>query len=307
MTGAKTEPAVCIVNPAAGVRRRARLEARIAAELPGAVVRHTRHPGHAAEIARRAVDDGCQTVIAVGGDGTLSEAANGMLAADRADPVRLAFVPAGTCNDFARGRPVADDLRALLDPGRDQLVDVGKVTYSRPGGGRATRYFLVSCTAGLVSVIGERFTGKTPVNRVLKRLSLPLAETAAGLRVLATWRPVRLRLDLDGTELRCTATNVAVLNVPFFAGGLSFGDGTTPDDGFLDTVVVDALGRVGVLELMWRLFRGKTGDHRAVRRWPLRTVGIDAEEPIPVEVDGEIIGRTPATFTVLPARLPTVT
>jgi diacylglycerol kinase (ATP) len=310
MTHTDVGPAVCIVNSTAGVRRGRAIEERISVELPDAVIRHTDHGGHATKIARQAVADGYRTVIAVGGDGTLSETANGVLAANRSDSVRLGFVPAGTCNDFVRGRSVASDLRALLDPDRDRKVDVGKVTYRRRSGATASRYFLVNCTVGIVSMIGHTFTEKTAANRILKRLSLPLAEAVSSARVLTGWRPIPLRLSVDGDELRCTATNVAVLKVPFFAGGLSFAGGAAPGDGYLDTVLVDGLGRNGVVNLMWQLFRGRAGDHDAVRRWSTHEVRVESDEsrpPLPVEVDGEIVGMTPAVFSVEPARLLTVT
>jgi diacylglycerol kinase (ATP) len=296
---------VCIVNPASGVRRRRTVEQRIAAELPGAAHWSTGYPGHGVDLGRRAVEDGYRTVVAVGGDGTLSEVANGVLRAG-AEKVRLAYVPAGTCNDFARGgRPVAH-LGDLLDGTRDRDTDVGTVTFTRPDGTPGHRYFLVSCTVGLISVIGQRFTGKTPVNRVLKRLSLPLAETAASVRVLAGWRPVPVRLALDGEASQPAITNLAVLKVPYFAGGLTFGSARPPAPGYLDAVQVLGMGRAGVAGLMWHVFRGNAAGHPAIRRREVRTVHVDADRPLPVEVDGEIVGYTPAAFSVHPSRLATV-
>jgi diacylglycerol kinase (ATP) len=296
---------VCIVNPAAGVRRRRTVEQRIAAQLPDAVCWRTGHPGHGVALGRRAVLDGYRTVVAVGGDGTLSDVANGVLRAG-GDDVRLAYVPAGTCNDFARGRTPVADLGDLLDSSRDRGTDVGSVVFTRPDGTSAERLFLVGCTVGLVSVIGRAFTEKTPVNRVLKRANLQLAEAASGLRTLAGWRPVEVRLEVDGERSGHAVTNVAVLKIPYFAGGLTFGSTAPPRDGRLDVVQALGLGRIGVLGLMWQVFRGAAASHAAIHRREARTVRIDADTPLPVEVDGEIVGHTPAVFSVHPSRLTTV-
>lgn len=296
---------VCIVNPASGVQRRRTIEQRLAAELPDAVCWPTRHPGHGIALGRQAVEDGYRMVVAVGGDGTLSEVANGILEAGE-EKVRLAYVPAGTCNDFARGLRPAANLGDLLDRTRDRETDVGTVTFTRPDGTRGHRYFLVSCTAGLISVIGQRFTEKTPINRMLKRLSLQLAETASSVRALAGWRPVAVRLELDGEPSNQTITNLAVLKVPYFAGGLTFGSAQPPQAGYLDAVRVTGVGRIGVVGLMWQVFRGAAAGHPAIHRQEVRTVRIDADSPLPIEVDGEIVGYTPAEFSVHPSRLTTM-
>jgi diacylglycerol kinase (ATP) len=307
MRSPDADEAVWIVNPAAGVRGRRSVEDRIRSDVPGALILHTRRPGEATDIARDMEAKGYRTVIAVGGDGTLSEVANGLLADGAGNSVRLGFVPAGTCNDFVRGRAVATDLRALLVSARAQQVDVGSVTYTPSGGGVETRFFLVGCTIGLVSTIGVRFTEKTTVNRIIKRISLPLAEVMTGIRTIARWRPVRLNLELDDEQMECSATNLAVMKVPFFAGGLTFGAGGAADSGLLDLVLVEALSRPRVVGMMWTLFRGKAEGHPSVRRWSVRRVLVDAEHPVPLEVDGEIVGYTPAEFSVIPRRLLTVT
>lgn len=296
---------VCIVNPASGVQRRRTIEQRLAAQLPDADRWPTRHPGHGIALGRQAVEDGYRTVVAVGGDGTLSEVANGILQAGQ-DGVRLAYVPAGTCNDFARGLQPAVNLADLLDPARDRETDVGTMTFTRPDGTQGHRYFLVSCTAGLISVIGQRFTEKTPVNRVLKRISLPLAESTSSIRALASWRPVAVRLELDGEPSDQTISNLAVLKVPYFAGGLTFGSAQPPQAGYLDAVRVVGVGRLGVVGLMLRVFRGAAEGHPAIHRQEVRTVRIDADSPLPVEADGEIVGYTPAEFSLHTSRLTTV-
>jgi len=185
--------AVWIVNPIAGVRG-SDYERRLRQALPDAVVRHTTGVHHATELAREAVRDGARTIAVVGGDGTLAEAANGVLDENPAGDVVLGFVPAGTCNDYARGREVNSDPRALLDPRRATRVDVGRITCTGPNGPES-RWFLCSCTIGIVSVMAASFTRKTRVNLAVKRVSVGLAQALFGVGELARWRPVGMRIS----------------------------------------------------------------------------------------------------------------
>lgn len=295
-----------IVNPIAGTGRKRDRTAEIRAELPDARIHQTQRAGEATEVARQAVRAGVREIVAVGGDGTLAEVARGVLEQDATGATIVGFVPAGTCNDFARGRDVSPNFSGLLDAGRAIRMDVGQVTCTASDE-RATRHFVVNGTVGLVSAIGESFTVKRPLNMLLKRVSVTLAEVVYGIGALLRWRPVRLRLDLGSQVVETPATNLAVLKVPFFAGGLAFGSDVALDDGSFDVVVIGGLGKAGIARLIWSAFRGRLGNHPARRSWRTENVVVESHTPLPVEVDGEIAGRTPARFTLLPRRLLTIT
>nr|MDQ3935482.1 hypothetical protein [Actinomycetota bacterium] len=269
-------------------------------------IHRTSEPGEAAAVARRAVHDGLHTIVVVGGDGTLTEVADAVLSEGAAREPAVGFVPAGTCNDFARCREVSPTAAALLDRSRAQWIDVGRVTCATPRGPE-TRHFVVNSTVGLVSRMGERFTLKTRANLALKRAGLELAQAVLGVETLARWRPLPLRLTVDGVEHEARATNLAVMKVPFFAGGLSFGHFGALDDGRLSTVLVRGMSRPRVAAAMWRAFRRRLEGHPELRHWSAESVVVETDDPFPVEVDGEIAGTTPARFEVLPRRLLTIT
>jgi diacylglycerol kinase (ATP) len=303
------EGALWIVNPVAGPRGRARAaEERLRRELPGAHVHRTGGPGEAAAAARAAVRDGCHTVVVLGGDGTLTEVAGAVLDEDDSGEVAVGFVPAGTCNDFARGRQLATELGQLLDRRRARAVDAGRVSYAAPGG-RESRWFVVNCTVGVVSAIGERFTRKGGrLGEALKRLSVTLAQGFYGALAIARWRRPPVTLRLDSECVTGDATNVAVLKVPYFAGGLTFGAARgAPDDGRLEVVLIDGMSRPRVLAMLMRAFTHRLDGHPAIRSWLVRELGVEAAEALPVEVDGEIVGTTPAEFSVHRRRLLTIT
>ena len=298
--------ALWIVNPIAGVGRGRANAERLRAELPDAHVRLTTRAGEAAELARAAVTDGLHTVVVVGGDGTLTEVVEAAVSAGAGPDFAVGFVPAGTCNDFSRCRDLSPRLADLLDCGRARATDVGQVTVATPDG-PAVRHFVVNCTIGLVSAIGERFTRKTRANLVLKRIDLELAQAADGVATLARWRPLPLRVEVDGERTDANAVNLAVMKVPYFAGGLSFGEFGAIDDGRLATVLVRGDGRADATAAMWRAFRGRLDGRPELTHWPAEHVRVDCERDFPVEVDGEIAGTTPAEFRILPRRLLTIT
>lgn len=298
--------ALWIVNPIAGVGRGRTNAQRLRAELPGAEVRETTRAGEAAELARAAVAGGLHTVVVVGGDGTLTEVVEAAVGSGAGPDFAIGFVPAGTCNDFSRCREVSPRLADLLDRGRAIATDVGQVTVTTPAG-PVTRHFVVNCTIGLVSAIGERFTRKTRGNLFLKRINLELAQAADGVAALARWRPLPLRLDVDGERVESNAVNLGVMKVPHFAGGLSFGDYGAIDDGRLAAVLVRGDGRAHATAAMWRAFRGRLEGRPELTHWPAEHVRVDCERSFPVEVDGEIAGTTPAEFRILPRRLLTIT
>jgi diacylglycerol kinase family enzyme len=217
-------------------------------------------------------------------------------------------VPAGTCNDFAHGRDCAADLAQLLDRSRARAVDAGRVSYATPGG-RESRWFVVNCTVGVVSAIGERFTRKGGrVGEALKRVSVTLAQGFYGAIAIARWRRPPVELRLDSERVVSDTTNVAVLKVPYFAGGLTFGAWRgAPDDGRLEVVLIEGMSRPRVLAMLLRAFAHRLDGHPAIRSWLAREVRVDAADPLPVEVDGEIVGTTPAEFSVHRRRLLTIT
>ncbi len=300
------DQALFVVNPMAGAGRRDENERRIRSDVPGARIHRTTHRGEASAVAAAATRAGVPLIVVVGGDGTLGEVVDGIVRARGDWSPAVGFVPAGTCNDFARGRELCRSLSELLVCDRAGPVDVGRVTFQTQDG-LATRHFVVNCTIGLVTAIGERFTRKGRIGQALKRRSVTLAEAVYSIDALLHWRPVRLRIESDAGAFAAPVTNLGVLNVPYFAGGLSFGPVVAPDDGLLTLAVVAGMPRAAVARVVWKAFRQRLAEDASLRCWSASEIRVDAERPTPVEVDGEIAGWTPATFTVLPGRLMTIT
>jgi YegS/Rv2252/BmrU family lipid kinase len=296
-------PTLLIFNPAAGARgdRRALAE-RVAAVLEGAgervVLRPTEAPGHAARIVAEALPGGeVAEVLVLGGDGTLNEAITGAFRAgameDGAAAPRFGVVPAGTANVIARdlGLP-RDALRAarrLAEPSTRRF-DLGVCRSSTD-----ERPFVLSAGVGIEAEV------LAAVDADLKRRTGALAIAWAGLRACgASSRGLEVSLTLaDGRRLEGLETaSLAVGNSRFYAGAFRLSHRACTDDGLLE-VALPRSTRLPSLVLLAAVARlSDAAEAPGARVFQARRVEVVAPRPIPVHVDAEPAGTTPAVFTV---------
>ncbi|HLF29249.1 MAG TPA: diacylglycerol kinase family protein [Anaerolineae bacterium] len=293
-----------IVNPASGGgktgKRWVGLDARMRAEGAQYVVAFTREPGHAEVLARDAALAGAQTVIVVGGDGTLNEVVNGLIAEDKpAADVALGILPVGTASDFARALGLPRDPLAaaiyLTRQAKSQPLDVGRVDCMR-GGRPATRYFANIAGLGFDGEVADR------VNRSGKSGGM-LTYQLALLRNLAAYRNKRVRLTIDGVTRAGVMNSVVVANARYFGGGMFIAPNAQWDDGLFDVIVLGDFGKFEVVENLPRLYRGTHLSHPKVTELHAREVRVEAQERMFLQAEGELIGEAPASFRILPKTL----
>lgn len=289
---------LAIVNPAARAGRGRQLWTRVEPFLRDGFggrmdVSLTPAPGAAVELAERAARDGYAAILAAGGDGTLHEVVNGVLAAGTGTPVGV--VPIGTGNDFARGVGLPRDPLAvarLLPSARPRAVDVGQV---ETAGSR--RCFVNVGGVGFDAEVAARVAGAG------KRMGGALPYVLGVLRTLAGYRNAPLSVSVDGEEQHLTALLVAVGVAPYTAGGMHMLPGADLGDGLLDVLVAGDVSRLEVLALLPRVFRGTHVLHPKVRCARGREVRVRGPEVLHVYADGEVLGRLPAAFRCLPGAL----
>ena len=219
---------VVIVNPhSAGGQTRTRwprLEGPIREALGHVHTVFTERAGHATELARAALRDGADLVIALGGDGTLNEVVNGFFqpgAGGQQEVVRpgaaFAVLPAGTGGDFPRTtgipRGLAESAHAIA-AARPRPVDVGRLTYLDHEGRTAVRHFINVASFGLGGLV-DRY-----VNRSGKALGGKVSFYLASLRATLAWRNARVRITIDDREpeepiIETTSPGCAVRSTPF--------------------------------------------------------------------------------------------
>ena len=297
-------PLVLIANPNAGRgtvdRALPRIE-RVLAEknLSYRIVRTT-HPGHATEAARQALRDGERYLVAVGGDGTVHEVVNGMvenggpLAADAV----LGVVAAGSGCDFVRsfglpGEPVQGAAHLAGDQVRP--IDVGTVTFTDQDVTR-TRCFVNIAEAGLGGAVVARAAGLKGFGRFLGG-----ARYAAGFWLtLPGFRPAAVQLDADGQAFGWRAFNVVVANCRFYGGGMQISPKSDPGDCLLDVLVMTG-PKSDAFTTLPKVYSGTHLPHRNIAELRAGRILLDADRPLLVEADGEMLGTTPASFGIIPS------
>ncbi len=303
MAGEADRP-LFIVNPASGGgRARKRIDPLGAAiERAGMAFDHvlTEAPGHGIDLAREALQAGRSTLIACGGDGTVNEVANAILAEGAGHAVRLGTIGLGTGKDVAKclgiGRG-AEAIRAIA-AGHECRVDAGLVEAVDEGGQSASRYFLLEAAAGWVPEISQ----STP--RILKRLG----DTAPYL-LTTVWKMIGpmsrdFTVAIDGIGYDGHYNTVSVHNMELWGGDLMVAPGAAFDDGLLDVIRWGDLGRRKVLAAVRGQQNGGVHlDMEGIDRHPARGVALSSPKRSRLDLDGELGGFLPARITIVPGAL----
>jgi YegS/Rv2252/BmrU family lipid kinase len=297
---------VVIVNPRSGgglsQRRWAALVGPLTDGLGPVDLRFTEAKGDGRRIAREEATAGRGLIVAMGGDGTISEVADGLLAAGGRS--ELGIIPRGTGGDFRRSLDLDDDVgeaarRIREKPAR--TIDAGLVSFVADDGSQAERHFINVVSLGFSSDVARR------ANASSKRLGGRVAFLSATVRSLVAYDNVDVVVSLDdGPERRMRLVLAAVGNGRFFGGGMKICPEAILDDGLFDLVTVGDLGRIGAMANMHRLYSGNHLTMQEVQGTRLRRMKVvpaEREAKIPLEIDGETPGHLPASFQLLPGAL----
>ncbi len=285
-----------IVNPAAGRGSGARIWQRLQHMHSGVECLTTDGPGHARALALEAVTRGAERVVAVGGDGTVSEVAGGLAGTD----VALGIIPAGTGNDFSATLrlPTSPEAAAhLAFDGSTEWVDLGQVRIGE------------RCVA-FVNVAGCGFDAevvrRTPATA---RLGGTLPYLIGIVRTLSVFRPRPMRFLRDGQPFERVTLGIAVANAPTYAGGMRIAPEAKIDDGFFDVCLIGDISISRLLALLPHLYAGTHRGRRDVEFFRCRELSVEplSAADVSCQGDGELLGQIPATFSMQPKGLLCVT
>ena len=289
------DPVCLIVNPAAGGGRAARLapHAERALRARGLSVRRveTRDLDHARELARAAAARG-EAVVALSGDGLLGALADVV----RQTPgAVLGVIPGGRGNDLARVLGIPDDpdaAAAIIAEGHTTPLDLGLVA----GADSSERAFVGIASAGFDS----------DANRIANEAPSWLGGLVylyGALRALAAWRPARFELELDppGERLRFSAFSVGAANSRTYGGGMRAAPDAMLDDGALDVVVCESVGKLAFLtRILPKVFSGTHVHEPSVHVFRAREVVLSADRAFTMYADGDPVGELPVRVRALP-------
>ncbi|MBZ0252835.1 MAG: diacylglycerol kinase family lipid kinase [Candidatus Methylomirabilis sp.] len=296
-----------IVNPKSAAGKTGREWGRLERDLRGVLgdfdARLTERPRHAGELAREGLKEGYELIVSAGGDGTNFEVVNGWFEEDKAvNPAAcFATLPLGTGGDFRKSLGIPRDpieAAKIIREAPARPIDAARLGYTTMEGRPASCHFINIADLGIGGEASER------VNRTSKRfggfVSFLWATSVATL--LYKNKRVRYRLD-DGPWMEETVYSLNCANGRFFGGGMEIAPEGKLDDGLFEVVILGDMTKPQVFRETGAVYKGRRIEHPLVRYARARKVEATSREDVLLDVDGEVPGKLPATFEILPGAI----
>ena len=253
-------------------------------------------PDQLGGLAREAVDGGARLLVVVGGDGSVNEVINGIAGRE----VDVAVIPRGTGWDFARSHAIprrGEDAIGVALGGKTRQVDLGRVSYRSWAGADETRWFANVASVGMSGAIAQR------ANETTKALGGKASYLLATLSVFARWRVDDVHVSV-GEEARVGRMHDVIVAIgPYLGGGMKICPDAQTDDGLFDVLLIGDLTKRDLLLTLPKTYRGTHLPHPKAEVLGGTTVVVDAPSRVPIQLDGEQPGTTPARFEVVPRAL----
>ena len=256
----------------------------------------TERTKHAIDLARNATENGCDYLVAVGGDGTLNEVVNGVLSSDvpaEAYP-SIGLLPYGSANDFARTAGVsnsAEELFDLIKSSSAQRIDIGKVVLNET---EETRYFVNIAGIGLGPEVVKSLEGTTsifgPGFNYFKHI----------IKGFLRYRKKEVSCSGGDWQWKGNLLQMAIANGRYFGNAICIAPDAVVDDGLLQVSIFGDLSIWNYLKNLGKLKKGEKIDHPEVSYFETNEVLLESEDKCGIEADGEYVGLAPATISVLP-------
>lgn len=265
----------------------------------------TRQKG-ADELAKQAINDGCDLIVVCGGDGTLNEVVNGVMWVDEQlrTHLALAILPIGRGNDFSRVVGDHTSRRTTLTSIIDHFqrhatrkVDLGLLRFQTPENQQAQRYFINICDIGVGGYVSER------VNRIEKWMGAALAYHLAIIQGLLNYRNTAVTVVTNTGEWRGELLNLVLANGRYFGHGLGIAPQAELCDGQIQMVRLGKISLFDYFRNLGKLKRCESIAHPEAHYQKITQCHVVSALPVPVDMDGEFIGYTPVNMTIKPAAI----
>ncbi len=274
---------------------------RVAEDLGGADWSGTVYPGHASEIAEKAALDGYKTIVALGGDGTIHEVINGIMAVEPEKRPRLGIVPVGSGNDFAStvGIP-RNSVEALKNvfSGTPRRMDVA---IAIDGSGRK-EYWMNTLGMGFDSAVNF-YSRQIPIFQGFMIYFLALIRT-----IIENYRPFTITGTIDGEPFEKETLMLTVTNGRREGGGFLLSPDALQDDGLLNYTLVDVISRLKMLMAIPHFLKGTHDSLNYVKTGTFKKISLRSNNPLYIHADGEMFAGfssqvTEMTLEVLPGAI----
>jgi len=254
---------------------------------------------HAVDLARQARAEGFELVVAVGGDGTVHEVVNGLLAEGTGAGIPvLGIVGGGSGCDYAKTFEIPEEtagaIRLLASEVPPRAVDVGEIQFST-GSGEARRFFANISGIGIGAEVVQRAAQ-------LPRALRGGVYFASFVLTLPRFKRRQARIELDDDTYKGPLTNLVVANAQVFGGGMRVAPAADPSDGAFD-LQIQFGSKTDYARGITKVYKGKHIPHPRIIEAQSSRVRVECDPPAMVEADGEVLGWTPALYSILPKAL----
>jgi YegS/Rv2252/BmrU family lipid kinase len=298
---------LAIINPNAGVGKCSKDWEKISGLLISHSIEYqavfTKKRLHATELTRQYIEKGFRKFIAIGGDGTLNEVVNGILEQKKvaSQDITIAVISVGTGNDWIRTFNIPLDYShaiALIKKQDTFLQDAGRVTYMGSEGQSLTRYFINMAGLGFDGLVAQKTNadkdrGVGNALQYVKNIFLSLF----------AFKSVPTRIVTDGKEIQTKIFSIGVGIGKYNGGGMKQAPDAIPDDGLFAMTLIKDMTKWSVIANVRRLYDGSIGKHKKVEMLKGSNIYIEPQVPVLLEADGESLGTSPFTFTIIPKSL----
>ena len=262
----------------------------------------TVYPTHATELAKQAAEEGCDIVIAMGGDGTVHEVVNGLMQVPADKRPMMGIVPIGSGNDFAYAMGITEDpahaLANALKGEKVQVVDIGLLSDEN---GR-TEYFDNTIGIGFDAVVTIR-SHKLPI---VKGFLMYL--TAVIQTIILNHNPAKMQIETESKKWEQDVIMLTLCNGPREGGGFMLSPKSKNDDGIMEFLTVNKISRATMFRLVPEFLKGTHMRFKQIQMGEFKTFSLSSDLPLYIHADGEIYtsfgsNLHKASFEILPQAL----
>lgn len=298
-----------IINPhSSGKKTGARwpeIEKKLVAAIGPIETAFTDAPMAAARLTAQALNEGVEQIVAVGGDGTISEVVNGFFDDDKLinDEAVLCILTSGTGGDFRKTFDIPVEIDQQIDhiaKGDVRMIDIGKLTHVSISGEETIRYFNNIASFGLSGLADRKVNELTFAKKFGGTFAFQWGIAKAFFLYKNQW--VRIQVDDHFDEVVSVST-AAVCNGQYFGSGMHMAPDAKPDDGLFDVVIIGGVSKLRGLRETSLLYEGKhigLDNVTVVQGSRIVATPVDDDAEVLLDVDGEAPGALPATFDLLP-------
>jgi YegS/Rv2252/BmrU family lipid kinase len=267
-------------------------------------IEETLYPGHAVNLTKTALNNGYQTIMAVGGDGTVNEIVNGFFYDGELinkEAVLLVFSQ-GTGSDYIKSLGLNKNVETVIDTYKEyerKWVDIGKMKYLDFDQKPVERYFVNEADVGIGGETVEY------VNRSSKVFGGLLTYLFGAIRTVLKYENKDMELKVDGKVIKDGMTNSVMVSLgKYFAGGMPIAPQAVIDDGLFDIIILGNLTKIETLLNLYRAYKGTHIDYHKIDYLKGEKVSIQSSDRVLIDVDGESAGMLPVEFKILKRALP---